>query len=408
MAGEKKGNLKTSPKGTRLEKKCPVCLLILKSGCSIINAELKKGEVKMNKIGHTVCMLTQKKGNKRNGEGDFIGLKNGEIAFVYTEYVGESGDDHDKAQITMIKSKDDGESWGEKEVIVPCDGASVNLMCVTLLRMGNGDIGLFYGRKYISENGDISMGMRLIRSSNEGKTWTEPMECIDKTGYFVSENARVIRLLSGRIIIPLNLHYSKGMQASLLGTTYYYISDDDGKTFYDSGNRIENPVKRDICGLQETGIVEMEKERLFSFSRTGCGSQFESFSEDGGLTWSYPEPSTVFFSPASPMHIRHIEGNKTAAVFNPIPSFPGIEKTGREWSRRTPLLVLICEGAGENFWNAEKRKAFFLEDDPDNAYSYPAVFSGKDYFLCAYYHSNNTDGVLASCKITKIFYSEIK
>jgi hypothetical protein len=48
-----------------------------------------------------------------------------------------------------------------------------------------------------------------------------------------------------------------------------------------------------------------------------------------------------------------------------------------------------------------------LEDDPANAYCYPAIFAGDDYFLVAYYHSNNSGVCLSSCKLTKVMQAEL-
>ena len=184
------------------------------------------------------------------------------------------------------------------------------------------------------------------------------------------------------------------------GHTCYFASDDDGYTFFDTNNLINHPFNEMTHGLQETGIVQFESGKIFSFSRTANGSQFESFSEDDGMTWSVPMPSTVFFSPASPMHIRHMAGRYTAAVFNPIPNYPHKEYKELSWGR-TPLVCLIAEGDGSSFWDG-KAENFILEDDPRNGYCYPVVFDGGNYFLAAYYHSNNSGTCLNSCKIVKI------
>ena len=51
---------------------------------------------------------------------------------------------------------------------------------------------------------------------------------------------------------------------------------------------------------------------------------------------------------------------------------------------------------------------FYIEDDLDNGYCYPAIFEGENSFLVAYYHSNNTDVCLNSTKIIKVMYDEIE
>ena len=360
----------------------------------------------MKKIEYEVAFINTKKGNPRNGEGDFLRLKNGDIMFAYASYDGNSSHDHGSACIRAVFSKDNGESFDIcNSKIIAAKGDAVNVMCVSLMRMANGDLGMFYGLKYITAGSNIGMTVMFTRSIDEGATWSAPIDCVKKEGYYVFENARVIRLNSGRILIPLNLHrYRDGGEfdgeIEGKGHTCYFASDDDGYTFFDTNNLISHPFNEMTHGLQETGIVQFESGKIFSFSRTANGSQFESFSEDDGMTWSVPMPSTVFFSPASPMHIRHMAGRYTAAVFNPIPNYPHKEYKELSWGR-TPLVCLIAEGDGSSFWDG-KAENFILEDDPCNGYCYPVVFDGGNYFLAAYYHSNNSGTCLNSCKIVKI------
>ncbi len=358
----------------------------------------------MKKIGKEVLFLNTSENNQRNGEGDFIRLNDGRIMFAYTEFIGNHWGDNAIAQIVALFSSDEGETWRDKKILIQKKEDELNLMCPSLLKMGNGDIGIFYGAKYTNEDGNLYSQLWFRRTNDNFKTLSEPTPCFDKKLYYVSENGRVIRHSSGRIIFPVNLHPTKGgLEIELVGKTCYFFSDDDGKTFYDSGVEISNPFSEDASGLQETGIVEIENGKLFSFSRTGSGSQFESFSEDYGDTWTVPKPSILFSSPVSPMHIRHLNNDTTVAIFNPKIAL-GPETTKGAWSR-TPLAAYICKGKGENFW---KNASFYmLEDDLTNGYCYPVVFSGDDYFLCAYYHSNGADYCLNACKMVRVSFSEL-
>jgi hypothetical protein len=115
------------------------------------------------------------------------------------------------------------------------------------------------------------------------------------------------------------------------------------------------------------------------------------------------------------MHMRHLGENQTIAVFNPAPPMPhnaGCTRISAGGRDRTPLLAAIVEGKGEAFIkNAPQSvpaKVFLLEDSPEDVYCYPAIFVGKDYFLCAYYHSFGTKNVLSATVIKKILFSEIE
>ena len=99
----------------------------------------------MKKIGRQVLFIGTGENNPRNGEGAFIRLNDGGIMYAYTEYIGSSWHDHANARITAVFSYDEGENWSEKRVLYTKNPDDMNLMSISLLRMKNGDIGLFFG-----------------------------------------------------------------------------------------------------------------------------------------------------------------------------------------------------------------------------------------------------------------------
>src|SRR5690606_33162139 len=151
--------------------------------------------------------LNPSENNPRNSEGDFVTLKDGTVMFVYSKYVGESSSDHAPASLAARYSTDGGVTWtSEDQIIVPNEGG-MNVMSVTLLRLQNGDIALFYLRKNSTE--DCIPMLRI--SKDEAKTWSEAIPCItDKVGYFVLNNARVIQLQDGRLMMAVALHNTPG------------------------------------------------------------------------------------------------------------------------------------------------------------------------------------------------------
>lgn len=207
----------------------------------------------MKKIGRQVLMLKTAPGNPRNGEGAFIRLTDGRILFAYTRFCdGDKWEDHSKAVLAAVESADEGETWSDPRTILTPQEDEVNLMCASLLRMENGDIGLIYGVKY-AENGAIKMRVMLRRSADEGRTWSEARVCADEHCYLVLENDRAVRLASGRIVIPLNRHGSDGNHIAP-GTACFYFSDDDGRT-WQVGGELRCPTAS-AAGLQETGLFE--------------------------------------------------------------------------------------------------------------------------------------------------------
>ncbi len=303
--------------------------------------------------------------NPRNSEGDFIALKDGRLLFVYSHYYGESSSDHATAFLAGRYSSDQGETWTtEDEEILPNEGG-MNVMSVSLLRLQNGDIALFYLRK--NDTDDCIPMMRI--SKDETKTWSEPIPCItDKEGYFVLNNDRVIQLADGRLLLAVARHAGPGMEWSGKGDIFSYYSDDNGQT-WQSSEEVPNP---EGIVLQEPGVVELKDGSILMVIRSNAGVQCYSYSRDRGKTWSEVEKSTLV-SPVSPATIERIPGTgDLLAVWNNNQS----EDPDRA-KLRTPLNAAISRDDGKTWENVKT-----LEDDPDGWYCYIAMeFVGEEVML---------------------------
>lgn len=354
-----------------------------------------------NTIGKEVLFLHTDDKTPRNGEGTFIRLKNGGILFAYTAFSGNDWHDEASADIAALTSFDEGETWGNPRIILRHDESSRNLMCPSLIRMNNGDIGLIFLKK-MKEG--INAVPWFCRSTDEGESFSEPVRCIsDYENYFVIENDHAAILSGGRILIPANYHTEiteNGLDYSEHGLKVIFCSDDDGESWYELSDRQDIPYShRSETGLQETCIYEAESGILHAFSRTDMGFQYECISEDSGKTWSSPEPHRYFSSPDSPLLMKRACG-KTLAVFNPIPNYT--TRDGEKAWGRTPLVCAVSDNDAKSF-----DRIYYLEDDPENGYCYPAIFDGADYALIAYYHSDNTAIPLNSLRIKKVSADEL-
>ncbi|MDP2336057.1 MAG: sialidase family protein, partial [Bacteroidota bacterium] len=189
--------------------------------------------------------------NPRNSEGDFITLKDGRIMFIYSRYFGATGGDHSPAYLAARFSNDGGKTWTSEDIKVVEREGTMNVMSVSLLRLQNGKIALFYLKKN-SETDCIPM---VRFSSDEAKTWSDPVPCItDKKGYFVLNNNRVIQLKNGRLLMAVNLYNIANGSLLNKGSLWSYYSDDNGRT-WKSGVEVPNPDK---FLTQEPGIVELK------------------------------------------------------------------------------------------------------------------------------------------------------
>ncbi|MBI0399535.1 sialidase family protein [Cyclobacterium marinum] len=325
----------------------------------------------------TVLQLDPGENNPRNSEGDFIRLKDGRIMFIYTHFTGSSSSDFGSAHLAARFSRDNGQTWTDQDkVIVPNDG-KMNVMSVSLLRLQNGDIALFYARK-----NSLSDCIPLMRiSKDEGETWSEPTPCItDREGYFVLNNNRVLQLDNGRLIMPVALHRtSEGEDFNNNGRLFTYFSDDNGAT-WKSGREVRNPKK---VIFQEPGLIALKNGKLMMIIRTDDGVQYAAFSKDLGEKWTPAKPTKIA-SPLSPATIARIPSTGDLIM---VWNNNGV-KEGLYKGKRTPLNVAISKDEGKT-WEKEK----VLEDDPDGWYCYTAIhFVNEDQMLLSYCAGNRPAG----------------
>ncbi len=306
--------------------------------------------------------------NLRNSEGDFITLKDGGILFIYSKYYGNSSDDFAPADLVARTSGDGGKTWTTEDRIIVKNEGAMNVMSVSLLRLRNGDIALFYARKNSLD--DCKPYMRT--SSDEGKTWSDPVLCIpDRNGYFVLNNSRAVMLKNGRIILPVSLHKTDATKWNNRGILRTYFSDDMGRTWR-SGEAVPNP---DSVITQEPGIVELKNGDLMMIIRANGGFQQLSYSGNQGQTWS-PVIASTIKSPISPATITRIPGtNDLLLVWNNN----GEKGEGYFKAKRTPLSIAVSKDEGKT-WLYTKD----LETDPDGMFCYTAVHFTKDHVLLGY------------------------
>lgn len=349
-----------------------------------------------------VLELPPSPGNARNSEGAFLELKDGRILFVYSRFLGSGSSDHAKAVLAARHSRDQGETWGGDEIIAtPDEERAMNVMSVSLLRMQNGDVGLFYCLRFSWH--DLRMYVR--RSGDEGQTWSNPVRCMPAADYHVVNNDRVIRLTSGRLLIPAALHRrladpDVAASRDWRGIAVFFLSDDDGRTWRESATYCTLPVSHTKTGLQEPGAIELAGGTIWAWARTDLGRQYEFFSHDGGDTWSQAAPSR-FTSPASPLSMKAIPGSqRLLAIWNPTPNYQTrrLEKPAGD---RTPLVGAIGTGPKDLTWTAP-----FLIDENNvehEGYCYTAIHFTKDSVLLAYCAGGRADqGRLNRLRIRKM------
>lgn len=336
--------------------------------------------------------------NSRNSEGDFIKLSNGSVLFAFSHFVGDCHYDHEPAFLAGRISRDNGVTWTAEDHMVLANDGGKNVMGVSLHRTLDGRLAIFYNRK----NSVIDCRVRMRVSPDEGKTWGEPRLCITEPGYYPVNNDRVVRLSTGRLIIPSGRH---GMIMDRFGLpavadrsdAMAFYSDDDGLTWKRSTTIMVAP-EESASGLQEPGIIELRDGRLRMWHRTDMGSQYQSFSDDGGDTWTEPRPSNII-SPLSPASIKRLpQTGDLVLVWN---DHSNIDERRR--GKRTPLVIAISKDEGATWINTK-----IIEDKHlDGYYCYTAIeFFGDRVMLsyCAGDQGDNYKGL----ELTSVAYFDYR
>lgn len=276
--------------------------------------------------------------NPRNSEAAIVPLNDGALLLAWTEFYAGDGADHGPARIAGLLSKDGGATWDGKYTLVENDGGR-NVMEVNFLRLKDGRLALFYCQKN-TESTDCRVMMRA--SDDEGRTWGSLKQISPDNEYTGLTNGRSLRLKSGRILL----------EAWHNGDSYCYLSDDDGETWRES-QRVKPGD-----GSWEPVCIELKDGRVLMLMRTQLGGQYESYSSDGGETWSEPA-ATMLLGSAAPASLSRVPTTgDILVVWNHNPGA----------SMRNPLTAAISSDEGKTWTNFKN-----LEDAAGDAWAYPAI-----------------------------------
>ncbi len=364
----------------------------------------------------SITNINHEGSNGRNSEGAFIKLNDGRILFIYTRYNTTNWGDGAKADLVSITSSDGGKTWSDWKMVVKNEAQ--NVMSVSLLRLQDGRIAMAYLEKSFKDRqlkeklegdpGVIDCRPFFCTSSDEGETWTKPVDvCKVPPMFIVLNNDRLVQLKSGRLIIPVSIHHTitperkngkwdfgRFFQRS---ETYFYLSDDNGENWREA-QQCCYPPQWLSSGLREPGVIELNDNRVMAWFRTNNVSQYKAFSNDGGETWSAAEPAREFPSVESPLSMkRDPKSGELVAVWCDRDPRWGINPTGESWGR-TPLVIARSKNNGASWYGHR-----IIEDAPDHGFCYIAMLFDDDALLLAYCCGGGKDGiVLQDTRIRRI------
>jgi Neuraminidase (sialidase) len=348
--------------------------------------------------GEVVLNVEPGKDSPRNSEGAFVTLKDGRLIFIHTQFYGGASD-HSAARLVARSSADGGRTWsGEPRTVLENEGGA-NVMSVSLLRLQDGRLALFY----LLKNSWMDCRPHVRFSSDEAATWSAPVRMTNAPGYFVLNNDRVIQLRGGRLLAPLAFHRARGEDPDTSKSfdaraiALWLVSDDAGATWSESPQWQALPVPATRTGLQEPGVVELADGSLFSWFRTDQGLQYEARSTDQGRTWTAVAPGPMR-SPASPASLKRLPDGSLLGIWN---------DHGGEFAfvagKRTPLVAAVSRDGGHT-WPVKK----LLESDANGWFCYTAIHFVDDAVLLAYCAGDSKVGGLNRLRLRRLPLADLR
>ena len=228
---------------------------------------------------------------------DLIRLKNGDILIMAREATEHFANDGD---VIMLRSKDGGKTWGEKQTIIGTKDLDEREGCGIQLKDGTIVVGVFYNDHYIPDgtynwNGKVKLpeldrprlGTEFISSTDNGKTWSKPTFLNIKGMPFSGVEGPTdapIEMPDGSIIMGV-IGYGINGNSHNVGSVLLK-STDKGKTWKYVSTIAGDPDGK-FGGLVEPGIVRTKTGRIIAGLRTHADENaiMMTYSDDNGKTW---------------------------------------------------------------------------------------------------------------------------
>src|SRR5687768_2920757 len=247
-------------------------------------------------------------------------------------------------------SRHQGRAWTppvEVATGVEPDGSRFATWNPVLFELRTGELALFYK---VGPNPRAWWGM-VRTSSDSGRTWGAPRRLPD--GILGPIKNKPVRLPDGTIIAPSS---TETPQTPSTWRIHFERSRDNGKTW--SVSRPPAAVDGPPIEAIQPSILTHGGGRLQAIGRTRSGRVFETWSADGGQTWT-PVTLTELPNPSAGTDAVTLKDGRHLLVYNHTPK------------GRTPLNVALTRDG--KTWET----VHVLESDPGE-YSYPAIIQTAD------------------------------
>lgn len=296
-----------------------------------------------------------------------IKARNGELLLVFRRAPQRKPySDHidSESTATMVRSKDDGNTWTPPELVYKKE-YGVQDPSIAQLKDGTLVCNYFQWQVVFKEPFNHSVvGTFLNRSFDDGKNWEKDAIQVPIGGYLNGGPTEpVLELPDGEIIMPLY-----GTKGKNVYDSFIVRSKDRGQTWSGLTVIAGDPLGKTY--FYEPTLCLTKSGKILCLIRNDYdGYLIQSYSSDGGKTWAKPERLDLWGFPAN---LINLSDGRILASYG---------------YRRQPFGVRICVSEDEGRTWDPKREIVIRNDGLHGDIGYPsAVELSPGKVLVTYYH----------------------
>lgn len=347
---------------------------------------------------------------------DLIRLRNGDLLVSFREATGKSVQIAQEKNGTtvahldpeagdvLVRSTDGGETWDETPTLVYDDPRHCE-EDVPLIELSDGTLlAAFFAWHIvpIAEKDRLGivhlelpqlgrsaehLGVFVVRSRDQGHTWEKKstrlaLPTIETDESRTSVHHQMLELPDGTVLAPITMGYP-----SRIFRCFIARSRDKGRTWGDVSLVAEDPnsgvsVSQNETGRSflEPGLLLLDDGKMLAMMRSSAGTTqwtsdylYQCVSYDWGHTWTRPEPTPMWGSPA---HLLRLENGHVLCTYG---------------HRRAPFGVRACFSYDEGeTWDIE-HEVVPRDDGISGDLGYPVSLQLEDQRILSVYWIHETD-----------------
>jgi sialidase-1 len=317
-------------------------------------------------------VVVYKNENSYSAFPDIEKLPNGEILVAFREAARREVATHidSTSKAVLIRSKDNGKTWGEKVTIYD-DEDGIQDPSIKALADGT-LISNFFKWKVIKKepfNHQV-LGTFIVRSFDSGYTWEKELikvEAQDIKGPGTSD--AVLELYDGTLVIPMY-----GARPGERQRSFILKSIDKGLTWADLCTIAFDPLGN--MDFQEPALALLPSGKIVCMMRVYGVEQYlwQSESVDGGKTWTIPRKTEIWGFPA---HLLVLKDGRLLCSYG---------------YRRPPYGIRACISTDEGKTWDLKNEIIIRNDGLHGDLGYPSSIELDDGKILTVYYFHDANG----------------